>query len=474
VTIVDRAGIASSGATRSGELAASDRDAAMPRDMQFSLADGAGYGGMVGFGETYLSAFALALGLGELMAGLAASLPMLAGGIMQTISPWAIRRLGSHKQWVVGCAAIQSMTFVPLFLAAWRGHLSGMALLWIAAVYWAAGLATGPAWNTWIGTVVPAAKRAGFLALRTRASQAAVFLGFLLGGIALQWGSTAHGVLPTFAALFAVAGLSRLFSVWTLCRTSEPNPIPSNMKTLRWRNLRHQLATGRGGHLLIYLVCAQAAVQLSGPFFAPFILEKLRFSYGNYVLLISVAYLSKVLTLQVWGKVAQRIGAHRLLWIGGLGIVPISGGWILSQHFSWLLVLQVLSGVAWGAYELAFFLLFFESLAEEERTSLLTFYNLFYTAAWVCGALVGGTILAACGTSYWGYLLVFGTSSCARLMAIPLLARACPLFTQRTGHVGAISRQGGQEADHDCQHQQGRNEEDLRGDRHPLDVSCAA
>ena len=169
-------------------------------------------------------------------------------------------------------------------------------------------------------------------------------------------------------------------------------------------------------------------MQLSGPFFAPFMLEKLQFSYGDYVLLISVAYLSKVLTLQVWGKMAQRIGAHRLLWIGGLGIVPISGGWILSQHFSWLLVLQVISGAAWGAYELAFFLLFFESIAEEERTSLLTFYNLFYTAAWVCGALVGGTILAACGTSYWGYLLIFGISSGARLLAVPLLGTRLPVI----------------------------------------------
>lgn len=474
VTIIDRPRRASSGATRSGDLVASDRDAAIRRDMQFSLADGAGYGGMVGFGETYISAFALALGLGELMAGLAASLPMLAGGLLQTISPWAIRRIGSHKNWVVCCAGLQSLTFVPLFIAAWRGHLSGIALLWIAAVYWAAGLATGPAWNTWIGTVVPAARRAGFLAVRTRASQGAVFLGFLLGGLALQWGPHSHGVLPTFAVLFAVAGLSRAFSVWMLWRTNEPNPVPSNMKTLCWRDVRRHLAEGRGGRLLLYLVCAQAAVQLSGPFFAPFMLEKLHFSYGNYVLLISVAYLSKVLTLQVWGKVAQRIGAHRLMWIGGLGIIPISGGWILSQHFSWLLMLQVLSGAAWGAYELAFFLLFFESIAEEERTSLLTFYNLFYTAAWVCGALVGGTILASCGTSYWGYLLIFGISSSARLLAVPLLARACPLFTKRTGDIRAISSQSGEKTDHDRQQQQGRHEEDLRGNRHPLDVSCAA
>ena len=380
-----------------------------------SLADGAGYGGMVGFGETYFSAFALALGLGELMAGLVASLPLLAGGIMQTISPLAIRRLGSHKHWVVCCAAIQSLTFVPLFLAAWRGHLSGMALLWIAAVYWAAGLATGPAWNTWIGTVVPAATRAGFLGLRHARLAGGRVPGLSAGRHRLAVGlRPRHGVLRRSPRCLPSPALSRGFSVWMLCADSEPTPIPEQHEELRWREMRHQLADGQRRTLadLSGRACRRpcSCPARSSP----------RSCWRNctsptatYVLLISVAYLSKVLTLPAWGRVAQRIGAHRLLWIGGLGIVPISGGWILSQHLSWLLVLQVISGAAWGAYELAFFLLFFESIAEEERTSLLTFYNLFYTAAWVCGALVGGTILAACGTSYWGYLLIFGVSSCA-------------------------------------------------------------
>ena len=105
----------------------------------------------------------------------------------------------------------------------------------------------------------------------------------------------------------------------------------------------------------------------------------------------------------------------------------------MSQQLSWLIVMQVISGAAWGAYELAFCLLFFESIAEEERTSLLTFYNLFYTAAWVSGALVGGLILSACGTSYQGYLLLFGLSSLARLLVLPLLARTELHAMQATG-----------------------------------------
>ena len=423
LTISDRPVAPSRDAARTVDLAPESRQILLRRDLRASLSDGAGYGGMVGFGEIYFSAFALAIGLGELMAGLVASLPLLAGGILQTISPFAIRWLGSHKRWVVCCAAMQSLTFIPLIAAACRGHLSGIGLLWIVSVYWAAGLATGPAWNTWIGTIVPSRMRAGFFAFRTRASQAALFLGFLLGGIALQRGAAGHCVLTTFAALFAIAGVSRLLSVWMLVRTTEPKPIPPKMRPMAWREIRHQLAADRGGRLLIYLVCVQAAVQMSGPYFTPFMLEKLHFSYGVYVILISVAYLAKVLALPAWGRLAQHVGARQLLWIGGIGIIPISGGWIISQQLWWLLVMQVISGAAWGAYELAFGLMFFESIAEEERTNLLTFYNLFYTAAWVSGALIGGLILSACGTSYQGYLLIFGLSSLARILVLPLLAR---------------------------------------------------
>lgn len=404
--------------------------AVLRTDLRASLADGAGFGGMVGMGETYLPAFALAVGLGELVAGLVASVPLLAGGVLQTISPWGIRKLGSHKRWVLCCASVQSLTFLPLLLAAVGGGISGGGLLTIATLYWAAGLATGPAWNTWIGTLVPRPIRARFFARRTRISQAAVFAGFLLGGLALQTASVYDHVLPAFAALFAIAGCCRVISVWMLSRQSEPTPIPKDMRHLRLPEIRRCLSTQGCGRLLLYLVAVQAAVQLSGPFFAPFMLEKLQFSYGAYVSLISLAYLAKVIALPVWGNLAQRVGAWRLLWIGSVGIVPLSACWLVSQHLAWLAVVQVVGGVAWGAYELAFFLLFFESIREEERTSLLTLYNLINTLAVVAGSLVGGLLLVAGGTTFSAYLLVFALSGVARLVALPLLARVTPRHVQ--------------------------------------------
>src|SRR5262245_19494775 len=106
-------------AGRAGTTGTADRR----RDLQSILGDGLTYNVMVGIGETYLPAFALALGLGEVVAGLMATLPMLAGAAMQLATPWAIRRVGSHRIWVVGCACAQAVSFLPLMAIALAGHV---------------------------------------------------------------------------------------------------------------------------------------------------------------------------------------------------------------------------------------------------------------------------------------------------------------------------------------------------------------
>ncbi|WP_182870744.1 MFS transporter [Rhodopirellula sp. JC639] len=392
-------------------------------DLSASMIDGAAFGGMVGFGETYIAAFALAVGLGEMSAGMVSSLPLIAGGLMQLTSPTAIRVLKSHKRWVVLCAFLQASTFIPLLIAALLGSIDAVTLLLVVSIYWGTGLATGPAWNTWIGTIVPRPIRARYFAHRTRVSQACVFAGFLIGGVLLQSLTALELGSVAFAILFGVAGVCRLVSTWMLIKQSEPVPLPPGMRAIPWKRVFHHLRASSGGKLLVYLFAVQAAVQMSGPFFTPFMLTKLEFSYGELSGLFSIAFLAKVVSLSFWGRVANKLGAKTLLWIGSLGIVPISVLWVVSQHYAWLAAAQTLSGVFWASYELAFFLLFFESIAEEERTSVLTIYNLLNTAAWVSGSLLGGALLYHYEMSFNGYLILFALSSLGRLFALPLLLR---------------------------------------------------
>jgi hypothetical protein len=77
-----------------------------PRDLSAITADGVAYSVSVGLGETYIPAFVLAAGLGEVAAGLIATLPPLVGAVFTLVTPVAVRTLHSYRRWVVACASL--------------------------------------------------------------------------------------------------------------------------------------------------------------------------------------------------------------------------------------------------------------------------------------------------------------------------------------------------------------------------------
>ena len=182
----------------------------------------------------------------------------------------------------------------------------------------------------------------------------------------MRAGKASGNDVPVFAVLFGVAMVCRIISTVCLSLQSEPSPIPPEMRFLTLSEQWHRFSRGPSGRLLLFAVGMQVAVYIAGPFFVPYMLKELQFQYHHYAVLIGVSFVSKFVSLRWWGRLAHRTGAHRLLWIGSLGLVPLAGGWAISSNYYWLLVLQLGAGAAWGAYELALVLLFFETIHESE------------------------------------------------------------------------------------------------------------
>ncbi len=407
------------------------------RNMAASTSDAAAYGVMVGVGETFLPAFALAVGLGEVTAGIVASVPLMAGGLLQLVSLWALSRGFSEKWWVVLSAGLQSLAFIPLIVAAYLGTVSGPVLLLIASFYWAAGLASGPAWNSWIEKIIPKGLRANYFARRTRASQLATLVGFVSGGLLLQYGRQSGWVLLAFAALFTTAFVSRLTSAILLALHRIPEPANKLLAAAATTESESSTA-GRysGKHLIIYLVLVQGMVQLSGPYFTPYLLKHLQLSYLAFTGLIAVAFIAKVISLSAWGRLARERGAGWLLTVGGTAIVPLSSLWIVSQNYYWLLFIQTINGVAWAAYELGLFLMFFETLPLGRRVQMLTYYNLANTSAWCVGATVGAILLSYLGTTVEAYYTLFALSAIGRIFAVIYLYATRPEIKVRVTQIG--------------------------------------
>lgn len=391
------------------------------------MGDGVACSVMIGIGENYLAPFALALGMGELVAGLIASVPFLAGAVLQLLSPIAIRRLGSHRRWVVTCVACQAASFLPLAVAAAVGRLPVIGLFLLAAVYWGSGMASGPAWSNWVDTLIPERIRAGYFGRRTRFCHAGTLAGLAGGGLWLAWGEWQGTPLAAFAILFLAAAGCRFCSAVLLSRQSEPRSphYPARQTSLGgiWKRLRH----APDGKFLVYLWAMQGAAQIASPYFTPFMLGELKFSYAKFMVIVSTSLLAKSLAAPTLGMLARRFGARRLLWVGGLIVIPLPLFWIVSQATPMLLAIQVMAGASWATYELASFLLFFEAIDSRERIGMLTLYNLGYAAATVAGSLIGGGILALVGESHAAYLAVFGASCLARLLTVPLLPAVRPV-----------------------------------------------
>lgn len=401
----------------------STRRRVLRRNLRSSVVDALAYSVMVGVGETYLAAFALALSVSQTAAGLIATVPILGGATLQLVTPRVVQALGSNRRTVVLGASIQALSFVPLAVGALIGRMPVWALFVTATVYWASALACGPPWNTWMETLVPGRIRARYFAVRSRMSQMAVLLGLLGAGLLLQFGRETGQVLNAFAILFATAAAMRLVSTIYLARQSEDRVDQSSTRVVSPLELIRRMSRRADGQLIAYLLAVQVAIQISGPYFTPYMLGRLEFHYWQYLLLLAVSFVAKFLAFPMWGGVAQSLGARRLLWIGGIGIIPMSALWMISDSVAYLVGVQLVSGVMWAAYDLGVFLLIFENIGRDERTSVLTSYNFANAAAMVGGSLLGGAILKLLHESTGAYMTLFGLSAGVRIFTLLLLWR---------------------------------------------------
>lgn len=391
---------------------------AVRRDLRAIVLDGAAFSVMVGAGQSYLQPFTLALGHSDVVGGLIATVPMVGGAFLQLAGPQLVVRLGSQKRWVVLASVVQALSWLPLAIGAWRGSLGVVALFALATVYWATGIGAGPAWTSWVETIVPVRLRARFMGRRQAICHAALFVSLVAAGRVLDVADAAGLSLRAFAWLFVASAVARLVSVTVLARQSEPVPLPHGVRHVGVLEVARRIPRERGLQRLFCVLPLIFACQMAEPFLAPYVLRGLRADYGTYLLLLAASFLGRIVALPFAGTLARRHGAARVLRWGVVGLVPVASLWVLSDSVAWLVAVQLAAGVAWGAFELGNFLVFFEAVPHRERTGVITCYFLATSLATVVGSLVGGQILAALDAERVGYVAVFVASTVARIAAL--------------------------------------------------------
>jgi len=405
---------------------------ASPERLRHNLAaihiEGLAFSIMVGVGESYLPAFVLTRGMGPLVAALVATLPILLGSLIQLLSPTLLAKIGSYRRFVIITAALQALAMLWLCLLTQLTELKPWMIFPPATLYWAGGLAAGPAWNAWVEQIVPTRLQPGFFARRGRLCQAGILAGLITGGLLLKIDTHWSKALDVFGMLFALGSLARWISTWMLARQCEAlgqrsleiqqaeiQQIGRHGMGNIWRLWREPGPTGR---FITFILLMQGSVHLAGPYFTPYMIGYLKLDWLTYMFLLSLCFLGKMISLPWAGKLAARWGSERLMWVGSLGIVPISALWAVDDSVIFMACLQVLSGLVWGCYELGLLLQFFRQIPRERRIATLTLYNLGNSAAMVLGLMVGAWLLGQFGKTPEAFLWVFACSSACRAMVL--------------------------------------------------------
>jgi MFS family permease len=402
------------------------------RDLCASTTDGTAYAVMVGMGEWAMQPFVFALGMGAVLTGLVTTVPPLVGAVLQLVTPWGVRRVGSHRRWIVLCAMLQGLALVPLAGVALMGRVSPAVLFLLVSLYWGAGYACGPAWATWIETVVPRRIRARYFGWRSRIVQLGTLGAFMVGAWILRPrgapGTAGEGPLWRFAVLLGVAAVCRLVCAYFLSRQGRAGPIAVVQRRVPIPEVARRMVHGSDGRLLAFLLASQIATQVAQPYLGPYILGRLKLDYQSYFLLMGAAFLGRVAALPTLGMMAHQRGPRAVLWLGGAGLVAAPVLWMVSGSFASMLVAQFITGVFLAAFELSSLLMQIDHLRAEERTSMITTYSLANAACMSLGSALGGAVLTRVGgltgAESWGaYAGVFGVSVVLRGVTLVLLGR---------------------------------------------------
>jgi MFS family permease len=333
------------------------RSRARVRDsLGHSLRDVMAFSVMVGTGENYLSAYALFLKASAQDIAWLASIPSLFGSWAQLLSAWLGRRASRRKGIIVGGAVAQALSWGLILSVPWLAGVYGVAaLIAIAVVYHACGNLIQPQWASLMGELVPEERRGRFFARRNRRASLGAFVSLAAAGAILDAFDAHHRTLLGFLLLFMVAGAARGVSAWHLSRMHDParesgTPPVCSADLMR---LVRSLPGTPFLHFSLSVAAMQGAVAIAAPFFAVLMLRDLGFSYLQFMALTATSVTGHFVTLNAWGRISDHLGNRIILVCAGylLPLIPLL--WLVSGSFWYLIGVQLVSGLAWGGFNLS-------------------------------------------------------------------------------------------------------------------------
>jgi len=386
-----------------------DTEVKVKKSLKLSIIEGGFASAMVGFGESFFSAFAIFLKASNFQISLIGSLPRAMGSFVQLYSHKMLEVFKSRKKLIAFFVFLQALMYLPIALVFFFGSFSVPLLLVFLCFYYIFGMMVGPAWSSWMGELVSSDIRGAYFSKRNTIAGFVSFTSVLIAGYLLQYFKTGDDRFQFwgFLIIFMLALIFRLVSFSMFLKKYEPEYVSQGQDDPGFLDFLKNAGSRNYGVYILFLCFLNFSVFIAGPFFAAYMLYDLKLNYIQYTLVTSSAVIARLISLRIWGKMADRYGTRKVMTLAAFFIPMISIWWLFSGNIYYLIVIEMYSGFAWAGFELASFNFLLETITPNKRAKYIAYYNVLNGGALLFGALLGG-LLIKYNQIFWSkYLLVF-------------------------------------------------------------------
>lgn len=390
-----------------------------------------------------LTNFLLHLGASSVEIGMLSSIPMLLN-LLQPLGAYFADRTNSRHNyclWVFGSSRLLWLILVlGIGWVSWSTNDPHRLVSWTLAMVFATHILNAlgsSAWVSWMASLVPHRLRGRYFGFRNSAGSLTTLLSVPLLGFAVSaWPTGTMQGYSVVLFLGVVAGVVSLACQFFMVDVNPQVQLTSKGQEAQGRGAEEGVALNSLSHLfspnflrfLFYFGLWTFAINLSSPFFNLYLLDNLGLDLGWVTLYTSLGAGANLVTLVLWGRLADRIGNRPLLLLVGIVVAVTPLFWLGTGNESvslwvWLPLIHLLSGGTWAAIELCSSNIQMEVAPMEHASKYFAFAA---AVAGVCGAF---------GTTAGGFLAqladVGGLPGLFALSAVVRLIALLPLFFVR-------------------------------------------
>ncbi len=328
-------------------------------------------------------------------------------------------RIGRHHKIVVvsggiiGRITILLLVFVPMVF-------KGPAAIWIAIVL--SVLRDGlnnmsyPSWVSVINDTVPIEGRGRYFGSRNFIMSISGMLTTLMAGKLITLFVEPVG----YQFAIGLAFILGVCSFYSFARLRIP-PKPRKMIHFSVSSLRSLANMMKGQSQFVALIITAAVwnfgINVTGPFFNPYMVKNLDFSASTIGALAVVTSLASLLVLNRVGSLADRFGPRKIQLASMWVIIFLPLVWLIIRHPWHVALVNIVVGAAWAAFNLCSFNFMLNFIPKDQVPRYSAFYQIVVTLSLAFGALVGSALIAR-----WTFMVLLVVSTILRFIATFLFA----------------------------------------------------